>query len=159
VLNVAITIMGKAIPQGSHIAIRRGARSVIIDQQNMKTKTLPPNRLNAWRESIAQGFELELEKRNVVGAHEYVGAVKIVIIVELMRPKKSSLTSPRPDLDKLVRAVGDALSGIAYRDDRQICDIRASKRWSHRDCTFISVKHCNISDLEDPIGFYNDEKQ
>lgn len=33
-----------------------------------------------------------------------------------------------PDLDKLVRAVGDALTGITYTDDRQITHITASKR-------------------------------
>jgi hypothetical protein len=36
----------------------------------------------------------------------------------------------KPDLDKLVRAVGDALTGILYRDDAQIVSLNASKRFA-----------------------------
>ena len=32
-----------------------------------------------------------------------------------------------PDIDKLIRAIGDALTGVAYVDDSQIVDIVASK--------------------------------
>jgi Holliday junction resolvase RusA-like endonuclease len=35
----------------------------------------------------------------------------------------------RPDLDKLVRAVLDALTGLAWADDAQVCDITATKRY------------------------------
>jgi crossover junction endodeoxyribonuclease RusA len=35
--------------------------------------------------------------------------------------------SSAPDLDKLLRAVGDALTGVAFRDDAQIVDIAATK--------------------------------
>lgn len=34
-----------------------------------------------------------------------------------------------PDIDKIVRAVLDALSGIAYADDRQVALVVASKQW------------------------------
>lgn len=33
----------------------------------------------------------------------------------------------KPDLDKLLRAVGDALSGIVWRDDSQVVQVRATK--------------------------------
>lgn len=32
-----------------------------------------------------------------------------------------------PDLDKLIRAVGDAMTGVVVRDDAQICSIEAHK--------------------------------
>lgn len=34
-----------------------------------------------------------------------------------------------PDADKLARAIGDALAGVCFRDDRQIAMWEISKRW------------------------------
>ena len=36
----------------------------------------------------------------------------------------------KPDLSKLIRSTEDALTGIAYQDDSQICELRASKRYA-----------------------------
>jgi Holliday junction resolvase RusA-like endonuclease len=36
----------------------------------------------------------------------------------------------RPDLDKLVRAVLDSLTGVCYEDDSQVIRLRASKVWA-----------------------------
>ena len=38
----------------------------------------------------------------------------------------------KPDLDKLIRAVLDALTGIVYRDDSQVCWLLAQKRYSEK---------------------------
>lgn len=38
----------------------------------------------------------------------------------------------KPDLDKLVRSVKDALKGIAYADDSQVCDLTAKKHYVDR---------------------------
>lgn len=34
-----------------------------------------------------------------------------------------------PDVDKLLRAVMDALTGVAYKDDAQVCRALAHKMW------------------------------
>ena len=44
-----------------------------------------------------------------------------------------------PDVDKLLRAIGDALTGFAYVDDKQICDIWGSKRWADADMSVIDI--------------------
>lgn len=44
-----------------------------------------------------------------------------------------------PDVDKLLRAVGDALTGFAYLDDAQVCQANAVKEWGERDQTVITV--------------------
>jgi len=36
----------------------------------------------------------------------------------------------RPDLDNYVKAALDALQGVVFRDDSQICEIRAKKTYS-----------------------------
>lgn len=44
------------------------------------------------------------------------------------------------DLDKLVRAVGDALTGIAWRDDRRIVRCIAAREWGPRPGAAIAIK-------------------
>ena len=45
-------------------------------------------------------------------------------------PKRYILPWKKPDGDKLLRAVLDALTGIVYRDDAQVTDIHVRKRFS-----------------------------
>lgn len=39
----------------------------------------------------------------------------------------------KPDVDKLVRAVLDSLSGVVYSDDCQVVDLTTSKRFEVKD--------------------------
>lgn len=55
-------------------------------------------------------------------------------------PKKSILQYPRPDLDNLIKSVSDALNGIAYKDDAQICNIISSKQWCADDEIQVYIK-------------------
>jgi Holliday junction resolvase RusA-like endonuclease len=63
--------------------------------------------------------------------HVAIGPVKVQITFHLprpkSRPKRHTHPDVRPDLDKLQRAVLDALTGIAWRDDAQVCAIAAEK--------------------------------
>ena len=67
------------------------------------------------------------------------GPVSVVCEFTLKRPTsapKTRVTYPatRPDLDKLVRAILDALSGVGvYRDDAQVINIQASKTYPDQD--------------------------
>lgn len=62
------------------------------------------------------------------------GQLTIDLAFVMPRPKAMSARKPTPphthppDLDKLFRAVGDALKGIVYRDDAQIVTARVAKR-------------------------------
>jgi len=64
----------------------------------------------------------------------------IVLVVEFVMPRPTSTpksrTPPavkRPDIDKQCRAVCDALSGLAWKDDSQIVDLHATKRIAELD--------------------------
>ena len=46
----------------------------------------------------------------------------------------------KPDLDKLVRSVMDALTGYAFVDDSQVIEVEASKRFSETEQTFVSLR-------------------
>lgn len=62
----------------------------------------------------------------------------VVLVVEFVLPRPKSLprtraTPPhtkRPDVDKLLRAIGDALSGVVWIDDSRVTDEHASKRYA-----------------------------
>lgn len=74
--------------------------------------------------------------------------IGIRIVFHLPRPqtgpnKDKLLHDCRPDLDKLLRAVLDALTGITYRDDSQVCGLDARKVYTtDRPCVKVSL--CEI---------------
>lgn len=52
-----------------------------------------------------------------------------------------NLKDTKPDLDNLVKLVKDALNGIAYDDDSQVCEITATKFFSQQEsCTRVVVE-------------------
>lgn len=75
-----------------------------------------------WRTMIA------LAARKA-GAFPVPNPVEMTIEFRLPRPKTVKRDFPyvAPDLDKLIRAVLDALTGIAYVDDGQVISINSSK--------------------------------
>lgn len=48
-----------------------------------------------------------------------------------LRPNASQYVTRTPDLDKLARAVLDALGEVAYVDDRKVSVLVCSKRYAH----------------------------
>ncbi len=45
----------------------------------------------------------------------------------------------KPDLDNLVKALKDALNGVIYLDDSQICYLDAKKHYGERSCVKCEV--------------------
>lgn len=45
----------------------------------------------------------------------------------------------RPDIDNLVKAVLDALNGVAYTDDNIVADIHAKKQYSATDSVTVEI--------------------
>lgn len=39
----------------------------------------------------------------------------------------------KPDIDNCIKVILDSLNGIAYKDDSQVVEIVASKRWTEKD--------------------------
>ena len=81
--------------------------------------------LAIWRAQIA----LEAQK---AGCKPATTAIKIVASFRLKRPKTVKRIFPivAPDVDKLIRGLLDALTGVAYVDDAQVIDIMAEKVYS-----------------------------
>lgn len=51
-----------------------------------------------------------------------------------------SLPAIKPDIDNYVKAILDALNGVAFRDDKQIISLNAKKLYSDKPRTEIEIK-------------------
>ena len=127
-MTVAVRVAGIPVPQGSMRGFVRGGR-VALTSDNP--------RLRGWRQDVTG--ELAVAR----GEGQFTGAVYLGVTFIIPRPvghfgRRGLLPSApaRPtgshgDLDKLVRAIGDAATAAGvWRDDGQVVVLRASKRWT-----------------------------
>lgn len=117
------------------IAQQMGSKRAFIPRGWTRPVITDSNRnLKSWQQLVAQAAHEAIEALPATERTLLVDAVTLTVAFALPRPKalgqrsKPHVTSP--DLDKLVRSVGDALTGIAYRDDSQIVDLRATKMYA-----------------------------
>jgi crossover junction endodeoxyribonuclease RusA len=99
-------------------------------------------RLRPWRASVAHMAGIAMLDKG----DPFEGPVELQLYFAFTRPKKhfranGQLRDDAPryvtskgvgDIDKLVRAVADALTGIVYLDDSQIAVLSASKTYGTR---------------------------
>jgi Holliday junction resolvase RusA-like endonuclease len=105
-------------------------RGRLVESQDMPRKnkagevTRKGGALKRWRESIRAAA------KHVRRECFETGPVIVDIQLYFSPPKsKKALPYPRPDVDKLTRAVLDALTGVAYKDDSQVVQINATKHY------------------------------
>jgi Holliday junction resolvase RusA-like endonuclease len=80
--------------------------------------------LAVWRSTVALAAKLHEVKF-------MEGPVAIQLDFFMLKPRtiKRDMPTVPPDLDKLIRGVLDALTGIVYRDDAQVVSILATKSY------------------------------
>jgi crossover junction endodeoxyribonuclease RusA len=119
---ISFNVAGLPIPQGS----MRVYNGNIVHSQG--------SALAAWRSAVALSAK-------TAGAKPHTEAVHIEMIFTMPRPKTVTRPEPSvaPDLDKLVRAVLDGLTAIAYRDDSQVTSIVASKQYGQAPGVWIQA--------------------
>jgi crossover junction endodeoxyribonuclease RusA len=72
------------------------------------------------------------------------GAVKVEAIFERAKPKKAAAEkcgwmTTAPDIDKLGRALLDAMTGVVFADDRQVVALAMEKRWGDSGRVIVRV--------------------
>lgn len=119
-MTLDFTVYGVPIPQGSVRAFVVKGRAVVTADNRRD--------LGTWRQEIAAGAR-------AAGAVPCEGPVEVMLTFRLpwprSRPKRAQWPDKRPDLDKLVRAVLDALTGLAWHDDGQVVALRAVKAYAN----------------------------
>ena len=103
----AVFVAGRPVPQGSLRHVGRG--KLVHDSP----------KLAAWRQAIAWTVRAEVGCLHLDPA-ETIG----VRCAFNLHPKRKG---DSPDLDKLVRAVLDALTMVAFVDDKQVVSIEAQR--------------------------------
>jgi crossover junction endodeoxyribonuclease RusA len=114
--DLTIDVSGDPASQGSHSVIN----GRIVQVNSAKNKR--------WRNAVA------FAALDLVGPDfELIDEpVELSVIFYLPRPKTATREFPAvmPDLDKLIRSVGDSLSGTVIRDDSRIIAIHAQKLYA-----------------------------
>lgn len=80
------------------------------------------------------------------------GPIALELTFTLKRPasvseRKRPLPTAKPDIDKLARCACDALKGIVWRDDSQVVDLHASKRYGGSPGCWVTVRAFRHSTL------------
>ena len=116
-MTISFTVYGTPIPKGSTRAFLCGGKINTVNA-NAKTK--------AWQHAVS------ITARGHAPAELLTGAVTVEIGFYLPRPKtvKRKLPTVPPDLDKLIRCILDALTGIIFKDDAQVTGIMAIKGYA-----------------------------
>ena len=124
VLKDAFFVRGRPVPQGSMKFVRPG---VMIHSRSQD--------LALWRADIARNAEL-------FGFKPIASAVKVELDFVMSKPKsaKRAFPSVKPDLDKLIRAVLDGLTGVAFEGDSQVILIQSSKTYGENQGVWIRIE-------------------
>lgn len=112
---IRLTVFGDPAPQGS----KRIFKGRLVEASSEKLKR--------WRKAVTEACLAHMEE---TGWRPFTGPVQLRITFYMARPKtvKRDLPIVPPDLDKLVRGVGDALTyGEAWGDDSQVVSLNVEK--------------------------------
>jgi Holliday junction resolvase RusA-like endonuclease len=120
--QLAFTVPGTPVPQGSKSAFVVKGRAVVAESNRAKLKP--------YRAVVSQ-----CAAEAMAGAELYAGPVRVRLQLVFPRPKahfvaddpardlKASAPvymASRPDAEKVARAIADALTGVVFRDDAQV---------------------------------------
>lgn len=138
--ELVVTVRGLPKPQGSKTLARNRytGQPIMLEGRDREQR----EQIQTWRQDVATATEA---RREEIGHEQIAGPVGVTIVFTMPRPaghfrtvggKVSTIlkdTAPswvdkRPDVDKLTRAVLDALTASgAYRTDAQVALLTAVK--------------------------------
>lgn len=131
---VEFSVLGTPIPKGSTRSfLHKSSGRVVTMNANAKSKP--------WMACVASAARDVLEGDE---AGPWTGMASVRAVFAMPRPKAHYGTkglkanapthqTTKPDIDKLVRCVLDALTGVAWRDDSQVVEVVATKRYVFED--------------------------
>jgi Holliday junction resolvase RusA-like endonuclease len=139
-----LDISGLPVPQGSMKTWIHNGKPII---------TSASKGLKEWRRLVADQASTAMQGRAPIPKETH--AVSIALIFFLPRPASAlkSQRAPRtaPDIDKLVRAVFDALTGVAYEDDSQVIHLVSSKEYADARAARAPGVIINLVRIEDGV--------
>ncbi len=146
--RVELIVLGKPEPQGSKTVARAKGRSFVRDDNR---------ELEPWRQAVTSAAL----KATGTLTGPLTGPLRLDATFVLPRPRghygtgrnagtlkpSAPLYVPtRPDTDKLVRAVGDAITGVICRDDAQLVIVHAEKHYGEPPHAHLVVTELELDD-------------
>ena len=130
---ISFTVSGDPIAQPRHQISIRGKKPVAY---------IPDDHpIHAYKEAVRLSAKIAM-----AGQAPVEGPVLVTVLFRFARPKSHAKAGraddnhkQKPDLDNLCKAVLDALNGICWADDSQVCQIRAGKAWRTEGQTIVLV--------------------
>lgn len=151
---VAFTVLGVPVPQGSKSAFVVKGRAVIAESNRAKLKP--------YRASVAEAAAAAMN-----GAGLVTSPVRMELYLHFPRPKSHygrgsqaavlrvdapAYVATRPDAGKVARAIEDALTGIVWRDDSQVADLRVVKLYGDPPRAVVRIEQLDDLASEDRRG-------
>lgn len=126
-MTLCFTVFGVAQSMGSKRAYTpKGWSRPIITDSNRSLKS--------WQQLVREAAAVAILALPPADRTLLQHGVRVTVACYLPRPKalpkRRTAHTTAPDLDKLVRALGDALTRVVYHDDAQICEWVAMKRYA-----------------------------
>ena len=129
--SLTFDVYGDAVPQGSKRAIvnRHTGKPAVIESGGARLRT--------WRSDV-----VAVAREAMNGGGPFEGPVTLFVVFHMRRPKrpKNALPIVRPDADKMVRAILDALQAAGvFHDDAQVTDLSVKKRYADHPRAYVAV--------------------
>lgn len=147
---ISFTVRGIPAPQGSKRAFRNKYSGRI--QQVESSKRVAP-----WRSDVRDAAMAAMGEGFDDWREPLVGPVAVELVFRFPRPKghylpvnarravpELRLSAPawpagKPDVDKIARAVLDAITAICFVDDAQVVDLISRKRYANGEPAGVTV--------------------
>ena len=118
-------VAGFPVPKGSAKAFVVKGRAIVTDSAGTPLK--------AWAAAVHGAAQTAMAAEQPLA-----GPVELSLIFTVVRPQshpkgRRTWPSTRPDIDKLVRGVLDAMTGVVFLDDGQVVAIFTEKLWAGVD--------------------------
>lgn len=126
-MTLEFRIIGVAQQMGSKRAfVPKGWSRPIITDSNRNLKS--------WQQLVAEGASHAIQQLPKTERSLLEDGVRLTVAFYLPRPKslprRVTAHTKAPDLDKYVRGIQDALTRVVFRDDSQVVDLVAMKRYA-----------------------------
>lgn len=140
--GISFTVRGTPMPKGSTTKMPGGAY-VPAGSTTSRAK------MGQWREDVRHEAQRSMGERP-----PFMGAIRLFVEFNLMPPRTTIRKyqwgwlphTRKPDVDKLLRAVCDALTGVVWRDDAQVCVVAMNKHYAWDGITGCIVTVNEIDD-------------
>lgn len=124
---IRLTVYGAAQPQGNKTGFARQGKVVMVEGRRPEAREA----FKSWREAVATEGRAWQREHGQELLDEPLGLTAVFYLPKpSSAPKWKLWARGRPDVDKLARAVLDALTGVLWVDDSRVVSLHVQKPYA-----------------------------